>query len=118
MSTEADIVERIEAERTARADDPLRPANPLLREAAAEITKLRAERDAVALEATHLRDAFLPFVTSSTLNPCEWAKVLNQKYSGLKPITVTVTKFQYQAACRALPSTVIATERGGETTNG
>lgn len=46
MSTEADIVERIDAERTARADDPMRPANPLLREAAAEITKLRAECDA------------------------------------------------------------------------
>lgn len=29
-----DIVDRIDAERTARACDPMRPANPLLREAA------------------------------------------------------------------------------------
>lgn len=37
-----DILERIEAEREARAVDPMRPANPLLREAADEIASLRA----------------------------------------------------------------------------
>lgn len=58
MSTETDIVERIEAERTARAEDPLRPANPLLREAAAEITKLRAQRDAAARALSFYADPF------------------------------------------------------------
>lgn len=38
----SDIVERLEAEREARAIDPMRPVNPLLRDAAAEITSLRA----------------------------------------------------------------------------
>jgi len=38
-----DILERIEAERDARAIDPTRPANPILREAAEEIKRLRQE---------------------------------------------------------------------------
>jgi len=36
-----DILDRIEAERDARAIDPMRPVNPLLREAAEEIRRLR-----------------------------------------------------------------------------
>lgn len=36
-----DILERIEAERDARVIDPMRPANPILREAAEEIRNLR-----------------------------------------------------------------------------
>jgi len=55
MSTEADIVERIEAERTARASDPLRPANPLLAEAKAEIEHLRDELGEAALECEILK---------------------------------------------------------------
>jgi hypothetical protein len=41
-----DIVERIEAEREARAVDPMRPANPILADAKDEIVRLRAELDA------------------------------------------------------------------------
>jgi hypothetical protein len=46
-----DIVERIEAERAARAVDPMRPANPILADAKDEIVRLRAELDAARASA-------------------------------------------------------------------
>lgn len=41
MRGHVDIIEHIDNERTERAKDPFRPANPLLREARDEIERLR-----------------------------------------------------------------------------
>jgi len=67
---------------------------------AAKIVQSVREEQAARIQ--HLMDALRPFVVMSGT---EAAKMIDRDYSGLKPIQVTVTKFQFQAARDAIQVT-------------
>jgi hypothetical protein len=52
------------------------------------------------LDSSTLAPALRPFVDG--LSGTEAAKMIDRKYGGLNPIQITITKFQFQAACDAI----------------
>jgi hypothetical protein len=94
----ADIVERLRFDAIRSEVQFSKGVASNIDEAANEIERLRNLVEG-------LRTAFEPFVALRDQSPCEMAKVIHKGLDGVTPISLTVTKDQFKAACSAFSST-------------